>query len=138
MEWPHPHFNGVTECASMARSASHRSFVVASSLGKYPFVLIILRGHALDSARRALGIRVPELCLFAYCRGGHTTAVAEYPDNVEPNTQISKAPAPFWLMRMLAESFVKRRDTTNVKLRGLRLRSPQRLNEPLRLSPINK
>ena len=43
---------------------------------------------------RALN-RVPELCLFAYCRGGHTTAVAEYPDNVEPNTQISKAPAPF-------------------------------------------
>ena len=39
--------------------------------------------------------RVPELCLFAYCRRGHTTAVAEYPDNVEPNTQISKAPAPF-------------------------------------------
>ena len=38
---------------------------------------------------------MPELCLFAYCRGGHTTAVAEYPDNAEPNTQISKAPAPF-------------------------------------------
>ena len=50
---------------------------------------------------------MPELYLFAYCRGGHTAAVAEYPDNVEPNTQISKAPAPFWLMRMLAESFVK-------------------------------
>ena len=39
--------------------------------------------------------RVPELCLFAYCRGGYTTAVAEYPDNVEPNAQIIKAPAPF-------------------------------------------
>ena len=39
---------------------------------------------------------MPELCLFADCRGSQTTAVAEYPDNVDPNTQISNAPAPFW------------------------------------------
>ena len=40
--------------------------------------------------------RVPELCLFAYCRGDITTAVAEYPDNDDLDKQISKAPAPFW------------------------------------------
>ena len=38
------------------------------------------------------------LIIVAGCRGGHTTAVAEYPDNVEPNKQISKAPAPFWAL----------------------------------------
>ena len=48
------------------------------------------------------------ICLLS---GGHTTAVAEYPDNVEPNKQISKAPAPFSL-RILSDSVGKHRVLT--------------------------
>ena len=64
-------------------------------------------GHHCETSAnecRLERIRVPELCLFAYCRGDITTAVAEYPDNVDPHKQISKAPAPFCFeIRALAE-----------------------------------
>ena len=37
--------------------------------------------------------------------GDIPTAVAEYPDNVEPNTQISKAPAPFFHRPLVQRAF---------------------------------
>ena len=75
---------------------------------------------------------------FAYLLivAGHTTAVAEYPDNVEPNTQTSKAPTPFcrpWIaFTIYANSLYHNSVKKKIAIAQLTVKDESKLHELLR------